>query len=231
MGDVITNMTAKKLASYFDHTQLRAFATEEDFRKLCSEAAEYGFKMVAINPAPVSLCKKLLAGTGVRVGAAISFPLGQETLETKLQSTEDAIKNGCDEIDYVINIGKVKDKDYQYIKSEMEAIVSVCRKHNVISKVIFENCYLEKEEIRNLALIAREVRPDFIKTSTGFGTGGARPEDVKLMKENVGDGVKVKAAGGIRNLEDAYEMIKAGAARLGSTASVRILEEFLEKER
>lgn len=226
MGNIINDMTAEKLASYFDHTQLKAYASEADFKILCREAARYHFKMVAINPAPVALCKKLLKGTGVHVGAAISFPLGQETLKTKLQSTKDAIENGCDEIDYVINIGKVKERDYGYIKSEMEAIVAVCREHDVISKVIFENCYLEKEEIKKLALIAGEVGPDFIKTSTGFGTGGARPEDVRLMKETAGDRVKVKAAGGIRSLKDAYEMIEAGAERLGSTASVKIMEEF-----
>lgn len=231
MNDVIKNMTAQELAAYFDHTQLRAYATEEDFKKLCAEAAEYGFKMVAINPAPVALCRELLSKTGVHVGAAISFPLGQETLATKVQSTEDAIKNGCDEIDYVINIGKVKEKDYDYIKSEMEAIVSVCRQHHVLSKVIFENCYLEHEEIEELARIAREVKPDFIKTSTGFGTGGATSEDVKLMKETVGSEVKVKAAGGIRSLKDAFDMIEAGAERLGSTASVKIMEEFMEKNR
>lgn len=227
MNDIINNMTAEKLAGYFDHTQLRAYAVEKDFEVLCEEAAEYQFKMVAINPAPVTLCKNLLEGTNVHVGAAISFPLGQETLETKVQSTKDAIANGCDEIDYVINIGKVKEKNYDYIKSEMEAIVAVCRNSHVISKVIFENCYLDKDEIKQLALIAREVEPDFIKTSTGFGTGGAISEDVRLMKETVGEKVKVKAAGGIRSLKDAYEMIEAGAERLGSTASVKIMEEFL----
>lgn len=224
-----TNITPQQLAAYFDHTQLRAYAVKADFEKLCAEAKKYGFAMVAINPGPVKLCKELLAGTKVHVGAAIGFPLGQNTLEAKAFETMDAIRNGADEIDYVINISMLKEKNYDYIREEMAAIVQPCREAGVLSKVIFENCYLTDEEKRSLCAIAREVGPDYIKTSTGFGTGGATFEDVALMKQAVGDGVKIKAAGGIRNLETALKMIDLGVSRIGSTASVAIVEELLQK--
>ena len=219
-------LTVKELAGYFDHTLLKAFVTDEDFKKLCDDADKYGFKMVAINSAPVALCKEYLKDSPVHVGAAISFPLGQTTIETKVFETKNAIENGADEIDYVINIVELKNKNYDYIKREMEAIVAVCRENDVLSKVIFENCYLTKDEIAKVAEIAREVKPDFIKTSTGFGTGGATVEDVKLMKSIVGDDVKVKAAGGIRDLETCLAMIEAGAERIGSSRSIEITEAY-----
>lgn len=220
----------KALAGMIDHTNLKAFATEEDFRKLCREAADYGFAMVAINESPVAFCKSLLSGTGVHVGAAISFPLGQTDIGCKVSETEAAIKAGADEIDYVLNVGKLKEGNDDYIRREMEEIVAVCRSHGVICKVIFENCYLTKEEIRRAALIARDVRPDFIKTSTGFGTGGAAVEDVRLMKETVGDLVKVKAAGGIRSWVTAKAMIEAGAERIGTSSGIAIVEEFTAEQ-
>ena len=219
-------LTVKELAGYFDHTLLKAFVTNEDFKKLCDDADKYGFKMVAINSAPVALCKEYLKDSPVHVGAAISFPLGQTTIETKVFETKNAIENGADEIDYVINIVELKNKNYDYIKREMEAIVAVCRENGVLSKVIFENCYLTKDEIAKVAEIAREVKPDFIKTSTGVGTGGATVEDVKLMKSIVGDDVKVKAAGGIRDLETCLAMIEAGAERIGSSSSIEITEAY-----
>ncbi|MGM9535449.1 MAG: deoxyribose-phosphate aldolase [Intestinibacter sp.] len=221
------NMNLQDLCGMFDHTLLKPFADEKAFEKLCKEAADNKFAMVAINSSPVSLCKKLLEGTGVHVGAAISFPLGQTSIEVKAFETEDAIKNGADEIDYVINIGELKNGNYDYIKKEMETIVDICRKNNVISKVIFENCYLEKHEIKKVAEIAKEVKPDFVKTSTGFGTSGATIEDVKLMKQTVGDAVKVKAAGGIRDWETCKAMIEAGAERIGTSSSFKIIEEFI----
>lgn len=222
-------ISAKELAGMFDHTNLKAFATDKDFEILCAEAAENHFAMVAINSAPVALCKKLLAGSGVHVGAAISFPLGQTTIETKLFETENAMENGADEIDYVLNVGQLKQGNLAYIQDEMERMVAVCRKHGVLSKVIFENCYLTKEEIKAAALIAKEAEPDFIKTSTGFGTGGATVEDVRLMKETVGEKVKVKAAGGIRDLDACLAMIEAGAERIGTSSSLKILAEYRER--
>ncbi len=224
-----TTMTPEKLAKYFDHTQLRAYAVRKDFEQLCEESRKYGFAMVAINPAPVRLCKELLQGTDVHVGAAVGFPLGQTTIEDKMAETENAIKNGADEIDYVINITQLKEKNYDYIEREMAGIVTLCREKNVISKVIFENCYLEQEEKEALCRIACQVKPDFIKTSTGFGTGGATFEDVALMKSIVKDEVKIKAAGGIRNLETALRMIDLGVSRIGSTASVAIVEELCRR--
>jgi len=219
-------VTVEQLANMIDHTNLKAFADDAVFEKLCDEAKKYNFKMVAINPAQTVRCKKKLEGSPVHVGAAIGFPLGQTTLECKIFETKDAIEKGADEIDYVINVAELKNKNYDYIKKEMEEIVKICREAGKTSKVIFENCYLTDDEKRKVAEIAKEVKPDFIKTSTGFGTGGATVEDVKLMKSVVGDEVKVKAAGGIRDLKTALAMIEAGAERLGTSAGVAIVEEY-----
>lgn len=219
-------VTVEQLANMIDHTNLKAFADDAAFEKLCDEAKKYNFKMVAINPAQTVKCKKKLEGSPVHVGAAIGFPLGQTTLECKIFETKDAIEKGADEIDYVINVAELKNKNYDYIKKEMEEIVKICREAGKTSKVIFENCYLTDDEKRKVAEIAKEVKPDFIKTSTGFGTGGATVEDVKLMKSVVGDEVKVKAAGGIRDLKTALAMIEAGAERLGTSAGVAIVEEY-----
>ena len=219
-------VTVEQLANMIDHTNLKAFADDAAFEKLCDEAKKYNFKMVAINPAQTVRCKKKLEGSPVHVGAAIGFPLGQTTLECKIFETKDAIEKGADEIDYVINVAELKNKNYDYIKKEMEEIVKICREAGKTSKVIFENCYLTDDEKRKVAEIAKEVKPDFIKTSTGFGTGGATVEDVKLMKSVVGDEVKVKAAGGTRDLKTALAMIEAGAERLGTSAGVAIVEEY-----
>lgn len=224
-----TDLTPAALAAYFDHTQLKASATYADFEKLCEESRQYGFAMVAINPAPVKLCKELLAGTKVHVGAAVGFPLGQNTIAMKRAEAADAIANGADEIDYVINITELKEKHYSYIEQEMAEIVTLCREKDIISKVIFENCYLTEQEKEELCQIALNVHPDFIKTSTGFGTGGATPEDVRLMKRMVGNNIKVKAAGGVRTLDAALTMIDLGVDRIGSSSSVAIVEEFIHR--
>lgn len=216
----IKELNEKKLAKMFDHTFLKPYATKTDMERICKEAAEMNTAMVAINPAQVKLCKEYLNGTDVHIGAAIGFPLGQNTIDTKVFETRDSIADGADEIDYVINIGKAKEGDYGYIEKEMQAIVEECHKGKVLSKVIFENCYLEKDEIKELAKVAKKVGPDFIKTSTGFGTGGADAEDVKLMKKYCGDNVQVKAAGGIRSWETCRKMIEAGATRIGTSASI-----------
>lgn len=227
MRECLKNLNPEKLVKYFDHTRLNADAVTADFEKLCEESKKYGFRMVAINPAPVELCKSLLSGTDVHVGAAIGFPLGQTTKEDKLAETLTAIKNGADEIDYVINLSRLKEKDYTYIEKEMAAIVEACKENQVISKVIFENCYLTDKEKEELCRISLSVGPDFIKTSTGFGTGGATAADLKLMKRMVGDNIQIKAAGGIRTLDTALEYIEIGVTRLGSTSSVNILNEFM----
>lgn len=222
-------MTKEELAHIFDHTFLKAYASRDDFIQLCNEAKSIGAVMVAINSEPVKLCKELLKGTNIHVGAAISFPLGQTTLDIKLVETKQAIDDGADEIDYVINIGKAKMHDWNYIEQEMRSIVELCHENQVICKVIFENCYLTKEEIVKIAEIAKEVKPDYIKTSTGFGTSGATVEDVRLMKETVGNEVKVKAAGGIRDWKTCQAMIEAGASRIGTSSSLKILEEFQQE--
>lgn len=223
-------ITVEQLANMVDHTNLKAFADDAAFTKLCDEARKYNFKMVAINPAQTVRCKEKLKDSLVHVGAAIGFPLGQTTLECKIFETKDAIKKGADEIDYVINVAELKNKNYDYIKKEMEEIVKICKEAGKISKVIFENCYLTDDEKVKVAEIVKEVKPDFIKTSTGFGTGGATVEDVKLMKSVVGDEVKVKAAGGIRDLKTALAMIEAGAERLGTSAGVAIVEEYMKQK-
>lgn len=222
-------ITKEQLAGMVDHTFLKAFATHADMDKLCREAMDNHFAMVAINSSPVAYCKSILDGTGVHVGAAISFPLGQTALETKLFETKKAIEDGADEIDYVLNIGELKMGNTAYIEEEMRRITDVCKSRDVLVKVIFENCYLTKDEIRRAAEIARKVKPDFIKTSTGFGTGGALAEDVALMKGTVGEEVRVKAAGGIRNWEACSRMIDAGAERIGTSAGIEIVKEFMTK--
>jgi len=222
------NYTEAEFAKFIDHTFLKAYAMESDMKKLCDECREYGFAMAAINSYPVKYCHHQLSGSGVHTGAAVGFPLGQTTIEVKMFETKQAIKNGADEIDYVLNIGKLKEGNLAYIKDEMVRIKEICDEFHILLKVIFENCYLTKEEIKQAALIAKEVRPDFIKTSTGFGTGGATLEDVRLMKETVGNNVKVKAAGGIRDLKTMIEMIDAGAERIGTSNSLKIMEEYKE---
>lgn len=220
----------KRLANMIDHTLLKADAQKAEFEQLCKEAINYGFKMVAINSYPVGMCRNFVQDSDVHVGAAIGFPLGQTTIETKVFEVKDAIKNGADEIDYVINIGKLKEGDIDYIRDEMKAVVNASREGGIISKVILENCYLTDQEKMAVCEIAKEVKPDYVKTSTGFGTGGATVEDVKLMKQVVGETVKVKAAGGIRDLDTALQMIEAGAERLGTSAGIKIIEEYKQLE-
>ena len=219
-------LTEKTLAAMFDHTQLAADATEEMMKKLCDEAREIGTAMVAINPYWVPFCKEQLKGTSVHVGAAIGFPLGQNTLATKLFETRYSLEEGADEIDYMINQSKVKAGDWDYIEKEMREITEISHEFNAPCKVIFENCNLTKDEIRKIAEIAKKVGIDYVKTSTGKGKGGATVEDVKLMKDTVGDTCKVKAAGGIRDWETCRAMIEAGAERIGTSSSLKILEEF-----
>ncbi|MBR1585565.1 MAG: deoxyribose-phosphate aldolase [Clostridia bacterium] len=220
------NVSIRQVAAMIDHTNLKAFATKDDFQRLCEEAKAYGFKSVAINTYPVRMCREMLRGSEVLTGAAIAFPLGQMTIETKVAEAENAIKDGCQEFDYVLNIGKLKEHDDDYIEREMRAMVAVARQAGICCKVIFETCYLSEEEIIEAARIASRVKPDFVKTSTGFGTAGAKAEHVVLMKHWAGPDVQVKAAGGIRSWADARAMIEAGATRLGTSAGIRIIEEM-----
>ena len=222
-------MDSRMLAKYIDQTLLKPFVSDETMRAFLEECRKYGFAMAAINSAPVSFAAKILQGSGVHVGAAISFPLGQTTLEVKCFETRSAIVEGADEIDYVINQTRLKSGDWAYIEHEMRSITEICHEQNRLCKVIFENCYLTDDEKKRLCEVAVRVRPDFIKTSTGFGAGGATLQDVRLMKSIVGNEIGVKAAGGIRTLEDALAFIQAGATRIGTSAGVKLLQEFQEK--
>lgn len=222
--------TLEEITQYIDHTLLKPYASKEAMQAFCNEAKELKVKMVAINSYYTKFCKELLKDTTIHVVAAISFPLGQTTIAVKAFETIEAIKDGADEIDYVLNLAKVKDGDFTYIKEEMETIVKICREAGIISKVIFENCYLTKDEIRKCAQIAKEVKPDFIKTSTGFGPGGALIEDVKIMLETVDGVCKVKAAGGIRDYKTFNEFINLGVERIGTSSTKTIIKEFKEND-
>jgi deoxyribose-phosphate aldolase len=219
-------LTKEAVAGMIDHTNLKATATREDIRRLCEEAKTCHFASVMVNSAFTALCSELVKGTGVLVGTVAGFPLGQMSTAAKVFEAETAIADGANEIDYVVNVSDVKDGKWDLVKDEMAKITAACHSRGAGCKVIFENCYLTKEEIGRLAAIAKEVKPDFIKTSTGFGTGGATPEDVRIMKETVGDVVKVKAAGGIRDWASCKAMIEAGAERIGASAGKQILDEF-----
>ena len=223
---MLTIEQIKTYANLVDHTNLKPFITNQDWQILCQQAVEYGFKTVAINNAGIEVCSQYLADTPVLVDAAVSFPLGQCTLATKVFETADAIKKGAGEVDYVINISELKNGNWVYIQEEMRQIVAVCKEHHTTSKVIFENCYLTDNEKKHLCDIALIVKPDFIKTSTGFGTGGATLEDVCLMKVCVGDEIRIKAAGGIRDAAQFLAMIEAGANRIGTSSGMKIIEEM-----
>jgi deoxyribose-phosphate aldolase len=225
----MTRWTLDDLCRLIDHTNLHADATEADMKQLCDEAKHYHFKMVAINQTQSRFCAQQLAGTDIDVGAAIAFPLGQTSIAAKVFETKDALENGANEIDYVVNLTEVKMGNWAYVADEMRQIVAVCDEVGVPSKVIFENCYLTNEEKVRLCEIAREVRPTFIKTSTGFGSGGATVEDVALMHENVGEEVQVKAAGGIRDADTFLAMVRAGARRIGCSAGISIIEEITRR--
>ena len=216
----------ENFAKYFDHTILAAATTPAELKRVCDEAKEYGFCSVAVNTGMVALCAEYLKGSDVKVDAAVGFPLGITTVPCKLFEAEEAVKNGAGEVDYVVNVGKVKCGDFDYVRDEMQQMVALCRRLGVICKVIFENCYLTDDEKLALCRIAAEVKPDFVKTSTGFGKGGATLEDVRLMRANVPADVKVKAAGGVKTLETCLAMLKAGAERIGCSASISILNDY-----
>ena len=226
MNEIIANLSVKQLAGMIDHTFLKPFGTAENIEKLCAEARKYEFAMVAINPAEVETCVKLLEGSPVRVGAAIGFPLGQTTTECKAFETRDAIAKGATEIDTVINVRALQKGRLDIVKKEIEEMVAICRPAGVICKVILETCYLSDAEKETVCRIAKEAGVDFVKTSTGFGTAGATVEDVALMRRVVGPEIGVKAAGGIRDLDPVLAMIKAGATRIGTSSGVTIVEAY-----
>ena len=216
-----------QINKFIDHTLLKAFATSDEIRKLCEEAKKYNFKSVCVNPVHVSLAKECLEGSDVLVCTVIGFPLGANTKEIKAFETIDAIKNGADEIDMVINIGKSKEHDYTYIEDEIKMVVAAST--GKTTKVIIETCYLNDEEKMNCCLAAKKAKATFVKTSTGFGTGGATANDIRLMRETVGPDMGVKASGGIRNLDDLELMVENGATRIGASSGVAIMENSSSK--
>lgn len=211
-----------QLNKYIDHTLLKADATKEQIEKLCAEAKQYSFKSVCVNPSQIERVKQLLAGSDVLVCTVIGFPLGANTIETKVFETIDAINKGADEIDMVINIGRAKEHDYAYIEKEIKAIVDAAQGKTV--KVIIETCLLTDEEKVKVCECAKNAQATFVKTSTGFSTGGATVHDVALMRKTVGDDLGVKASGGVRSLEDANAMIENGATRIGTSNGVAIVQ-------
>ncbi|MCT4643154.1 MAG: deoxyribose-phosphate aldolase [Bacteriovoracaceae bacterium] len=209
--------------TYIDHTLLKANSTKEDIKKICDEAKEHNFKAVCINSYYVPYAKDILKDTNVSICTVVGFPLGASPTQVKLLETKLAIESGADEIDMVINIGMALDNDLQSIEDEVRKLSSLCRSHNKILKVILETCYLNKELIFSISQRCVKAGAHFVKTSTGFGTGGATIEDVKTMKSAVGDNCEIKASGGVRDIKAAKEYISLGVTRLGTSSGVKII--------
>ena len=212
----------KNLSRYIDHTLLKADATENEVIKLCNEAKEYDFFSVCINPGFVELAAKELRESNVAVCTVIGFPLGASTPETKAFETRDAIQKGAAEVDMVINISKLKYKKDEEVLKDIKAVVDAADKKALV-KVIIETCLLTDEEKERACKLAKDAGADFVKTSTGFSTGGATKEDIALMRKTVGTEMGVKASGGVRTYEDAVTMIESGATRIGASASIAIV--------
>ena len=216
---------AAGVASMIDHTLLKPDATRKDIDALCREAAEYGFASVCVNPTWVSECNRLLQQTSVRVCSVVGFPLGASTADTKHYETRRALFDGAREIDMVINVGALKSGDLRLVERDIEAVTGPCREAGALSKVIIEAALLTDEEKVAACTVAKAAGADFVKTSTGFGPGGATAGDVALMRRVVGAEMGVKAAGGVRDLEGLKAMVAAGATRIGASAGVRIVQE------
>ena len=210
------------LNKYIDHTILKATASSSDVQKLCEEAIEHEFYSVCVNGCYVADAKQLLQGTDVKVAAVVGFPLGAMTTAAKVFEAKEAVENGASEIDMVINVAKLKDGEFEYVENEIRQIKEAIG-DNVL-KVIIETCYLTDEEKVKACELSLVAKADFVKTSTGFGTGGATYEDVKLMKSVVGDNAKVKASGGVRDKETAQQYVELGAERLGTSSGIDIVK-------
>ena len=210
------------LNKYIDHTILKATASSADVQKLCEEAIEHEFYSVCVNGCYVADAKHLLQGTDVKVAAVVGFPLGAMTTASKVFEAKEAIENGASEIDMVINVAKLKDGEFDYVENEIRLIKEAIG--NNVLKVIIETCYLTDEEKVKACELSLVAKADFVKTSTGFGTGGATYEDVKLMKSVVGDNAKVKASGGVRDKKTAQKYVDLGAERLGTSSGIEIVK-------
>ncbi len=226
-----TEIKKEKLAKYIDHTLLKPDATIEDVKKLCYEAKEFGFYSACINPSFVSLCREELKNTNVKVCTVIGFPLGATTTEAKQFETEDAVNKGAGEVDMVLNIGKMKYCDYEFIYKDINSVVQAAKQGKALTKVILETCLLSDAEKVKACLIAKEAGADFVKTSTGFSKSGATESDISLMRFVVGEKMGVKASGGVRTYDDAIKMINAGASRIGASSSVNIVLGINEKSK
>jgi deoxyribose-phosphate aldolase len=216
--------TDGSLAHMIDHTLLKPEASQDQIAQLCYEARKHGFASVCINPTNVKLCAQLLKDSGIDVCTVVGFPLGATPTEVKVFETQQAIRDGATEVDMVINVGALKSRDYELVERDIASIARACHADNAILKVIIEAALLTDEEKVVACQLAKVAGADFVKTSTGFGPGGATVEDVALMRRVVGPAMGVKAAGGIRTFEDAQKMIAAGASRLGASASVKIMQ-------
>jgi deoxyribose-phosphate aldolase len=216
-------MATTNVAAMIDHTLLKPEATRQQIESLCQEAKEYKFASVCVNPTWVSTAKELLAGSGVMVCTVIGFPLGATTSETKAFETKNAIENGAEEVDMVINIGALKDHNDELVEKDIRAVVEAA-KGKAHTKVIIETSLLTKEEKVRACELSVKAGADFVKTSTGFSAGGATAEDIALMRKTVGPDVGVKASGGVRNTEDVQKMIEAGATRIGASSSIAIVK-------
>jgi len=215
----------QEVAELIDHTLLKPDATASEVEKLCREAAEFHFATVCVNPTWVAFCARLLRGSGVGVCSVVGFPLGATTPDVKQYETRRAIFDGAVEIDMVINVGALKSGDLRLVEQDIEHVTRPCREAGVVSKVIIEAALLTDEEKVTAATLTKAAGADFVKTSTGFGPGGATINDVMLLRRVVGDALGVKAAGGVRDLEQMKAMVAAGASRVGASAGVRIVKE------
>lgn len=222
-------MDKKTLASYIDHTILKADAQEGDVEKVCKEALEYGFASVCVNPSNVKLVASMLKGSEVKVCTVVGFPLGATLPEVKAFEAVESIKNGATEVDMVINVGALKSGKLDLVEQDIMAVAEACR-DKALLKVIIETCLLTNEEKISVCQIAKNAGADYVKTSTGFSTGGALVEDIQLMRKAVGNIMGVKASGAVRDLETALKMIEAGATRIGASASVNIVNDIASKE-
>jgi deoxyribose-phosphate aldolase len=216
--------TDGQLAHMIDHTILKPDATQDEIAQLCYEARKFNFASVCVNPSYVKLCSDLLEGSDVLVCTVVGFPLGATPTEVKVFETQQAVREGADEVDMVINVGALKSRDYELVERDIASVARACHAGDAILKVIIEAALLTDEEKVAACQLAKVAGADFVKTSTGFGPGGATAEDVALMRHVVGPAIGVKAAGGIRTYEDAKKMIAAGASRIGASASVKIMQ-------
>ena len=217
-------VTYNEIAKMIDHSLLNPALKDQDILEGCRIAKEYKVATVCVRPSDIVSAKNFLAGSDVGITTVIGFPHGTTTTGVKIFEANEAIDNGAVELDIVLNIGKLRSGDTEFVKNELKALTDLCHKRGVIVKVIFENCYLDKEQKIAACRICNEIKVDYVKTSTGYGTSGATDEDLILMRKYSNPGIKIKAAGGIRTLERAIEIKKLGVSRFGATATIGILE-------